>query len=100
MDCEMLNSMKIEKMKNFLRFQVLKVTGKKEILVARAFCAVENNVTLVKAAQELELQLQEDYSKKIELENCTSPDPFKLESGWMEEEDRIVYWQMRLSCAF
>ena len=96
----MLNSMKIEKMKNFLRFQELKVTGKKEILVARAFCAVENNVTLVKAAQELESQLKEDYSKKLELESCTWPDPFKLENGWMEEENGIAYWQMRLSCAF
>ena len=52
----MLNNMKIEELKNFL--QGLKVTGKKEILVARAFCAIENNVTLVKTAQEVGAQTQ------------------------------------------
>ena len=40
----MLNRMKIENMKNFLRLQGLKVTGKKKILVARAFCAVKNKL--------------------------------------------------------
>ena len=36
--------------------------------------------------------LKEKYSKKLELENCTLPDSFKLETGWMEEEDGIAYW--------
>ena len=50
MDYEMLNKMKIEKLKNFLRLRGLKVTGKKEILIATAFCAIENSVTLVRTA--------------------------------------------------
>ena len=58
----MLNNVKIKELKNFLR--KLKVTGKKEILVARAFCAIENNVTLVKTAQEVEAQIK-GYSKKL-----------------------------------
>ena len=53
----MSNNMKIE-LKNFLRLRGLKVTGKKEILVARAFCAIENNVTLVKTAQEVEVEVK------------------------------------------
>ena len=61
--------MKIEELKNFLRLRGLKVTGKKEILVAGAFCAIENNVTLVKTAQEeVEAQLKEEYSEKLEFE--------------------------------
>ena len=60
--------MKIEELKNFLRLRGLKVTGKKEILVAGAFCAIENNVTLVKTAQEVEAQLKEEYSEKFEFE--------------------------------
>ena len=40
-----------------------------------------NNVTLLKTAQKLEAQLKEEYSKKLELENCTLPDPFKLETA-------------------
>ena len=65
---------------------------KKETLVASAFCAIENNVTLVNTAEEVKAQLKEEYSKKLELENCNLPDPFKLETGWMEEEDGIGYW--------
>ena len=60
--------MKIEELKNFLRLRGLKVTGKKEILVAGAFCAIGNNVTLVKTAQEVEAQLKEEYSEKFEFE--------------------------------
>ena len=46
----------------------------------------------MKTAQEAEAQLIEEYSKKLELENCTLPDPFKLETGWIKEEDGIAYW--------
>ena len=40
----------------------------------------------------MEAQRKEDYSKKFELEKCILTDPFKLETGWMEEEDGIAYW--------
>ena len=43
----------------------------------------------MKTAQEVEVQLKEEHYKKLELENCTLPDPFKLETGWMEEKDGI-----------
>ena len=79
--------MKIEQLKNFLRLRGLKVTGKKkEILVATAFCATENIVTLVKTAQ-----LKEEHSMELELENCILPDPFKLQTGSIKEEDGITY---------
>ena len=35
----------------------------------------------MKAAQEVEAQLKEENSKKLELENCTLPEPFKLKTG-------------------
>ena len=57
----------------------------------KTFCAIENNVLLVKTTQEVEAQLKEEYSKKLELEYCTLSDPFKLETGWIEE-DGIAYW--------
>ena len=87
--------MKIEELKYFLPLRGLKVTGNKEIFVVRAFSAIENNVTLVKTAQEVEAQLKEEYSKKLELENCTLSDPFRLEAGWMKEEDGIAYWPIK-----
>ena len=49
---------------------------------------------LVKIAQEGQAQLKEEYPKKLELENCTLLDPFKLENGWIKEEDGIVSWSI------
>lgn len=46
----------------------------------------------MKAAQEVEAQLKEENSKKLELENCTLPEPFKLKTGRMEREDGVAYW--------
>ena len=60
--------MKIEELRNFLRLRGLKVTEKKETLIAAAFCAIGNNVTLVKTAQEVEAQLKEENSEKLEFE--------------------------------
>ena len=39
--------MKVEELKNFLRLHGLKVSGRKEELVARVFVAIENNVQIV-----------------------------------------------------
>ena len=50
----------------------------------------------MKTSQKVETQLKEECSKKLELENCTLPDPFKLQTGWMEEEDGIAYWPIIL----
>ena len=47
-------------------------------------------------AQEVETQLKEEYSKKPELEYCTLSDPFKLDTGWVEEKDEIAHWSIIL----
>ena len=78
---EILHSMKVEELKHFLRLGGFKLTRKKEILVARAFCAIKDNVTLVTTAQGVEAQLKEEYSKKLELKTI-----------WMEDEEGIAYW--------
>ena len=48
----------------------------------------------MKTVQDVETQLREKYSKKLELENHTLPDPFKIKTRWMEKEDDIAYWQV------
>ena len=53
-----------------------------------------HNVALVKTFQEVEGQLKEEYSKKSELEHCTLPHPFKLETSLMEEKDEIAFWSI------
>ena len=39
MDLDILNKMKAEELKNYLRLRQVKVTGKKAVLVTRAFSA-------------------------------------------------------------
>ena len=51
----------------------------------------------METAQEVEDKLKEEYSKKLELENCTLSDPFKPETGWLEEEDGIACWPIILT---
>ena len=60
MDYDMFNKMKVEELKSYLRLRGLRVTGKKAILVARSFCAYENNVAVVKTAEEVEAELCQD----------------------------------------
>ncbi len=54
MDIQLLSSMKVEELKAYLRLRGLKVSGRKEELVARAFVAMENNVPIVRTAEEVE----------------------------------------------
>lgn len=53
MDFDMVAKMKVEELKVFLRLRNLKITGKKEELVARVFAAIENKVQPVKGAAEI-----------------------------------------------
>ena len=83
----MFNKMKAEELKNYLRLRGLKVTGKKAILVARAFSAFENNVAFIKTAEEVEADLKQEYDNKLKLEDMQLADPFKLTTGWLHEEE-------------
>ena len=89
----MLNKMRVDELKSFLRLRGLKVTGKKAILVARAFSAIENNVQIVKTAEEVEKELEIDYKEKLCINNTlTIPDPFRLNCGWFEEDEGVKFW--------
>ena len=97
MDLERVSSMKVEELKNCLRLRGLKVSGKKEELVARVFVAIENDVPLVKTAQEVEKEIAFDYQQKLNMEEGgIIPDPFRLDSEWLNEGDGIKYWPVTL----
>ena len=57
-DIELIKSMKVQELKDFLRLRGLKVSGKKAELVARAFVAVENKVKTVKTAEEVQEEIR------------------------------------------
>ena len=44
MDYDLVSKMRVEELKNFLRQRGLRITGRKEELVARVFAAAENNI--------------------------------------------------------
>ena len=92
MDFDMLNEMKAEELKNYLLLRGLKVTGKKAVLVPRAFYAFENNVAVIKTAEEVEAELKQQCDDKLKLDEMNITDPFKLNNGWLDEEERIAYW--------
>ena len=58
MDYDMISRMNVDELKKYLRLRALKVSGRKEELVARVFAAVENNVQPVKSATEIEEEIR------------------------------------------
>ena len=81
----MMSKMSVREMKNYLKVHGLKVSGKKEELIARAFVAVENNVQPIKTAVDVEEDLALYYRNKLNADGKTIPDPMKIMHGWMDE---------------
>ena len=82
----MFSSMKVEELKSFLRLRGLKVSGTKQELVARCFVAKENDVSIIKTAEEVQAEIAQEYSSKLKVGEETIPDPFKLDSAWIAEK--------------
>ena len=88
----MLSKMKVEELKTFLRLRGLKVSGKKQELVARVFIAIENGIEVLPTALEMEKQLSADYAEKLQIDGTILPDPFALEDGWLDEDSGMKYY--------
>nr|XP_047137366.1 uncharacterized protein LOC105843266 [Hydra vulgaris] len=73
MDYDTVCSMKVEELKSYLRLRGLKISGKKEILAERVYCAMENNVTPIKTAEEVEHDILTD-------------------NGWLSEDEGLTCW--------
>ena len=71
----------------------MEVSGKKAELVARVFCAYENDVQPTKTAEEVERELGNEYQAKLVIDDNCIPDPFVLNSGWLEENG-TTSWPM------
>lgn len=92
----MVASMNVEELKHYLRVRNLRLTGRKQELVARVFSAMENGVEPVKSAVEIDAELKAEYLNKLKLDDGVIPDPFMLSDGWMNETDGLKFWPMLL----
>jgi hypothetical protein len=95
MDFDMLTKMRVDELKIFLRLRGLKVSGRKEELVARAFAAIENNVQPVKTAEEVEVEIRTEYTRKLVIGDEVLPDPFFMKD-WIVEDIGVTFWPMIL----
>ena len=96
MEYDMICNMKVEELKVYLRLRALRISGKKAELVARVISAMENNVKPVKTAEEVEVEIQTEYSRKLIVGDQQIPDPFVLKDGWLSEEEGAIFWPMIL----
>lgn len=93
MDFETISKMKIDELKRFLKLQLnLRVSGRKFELIARVFCAIENNVKIAQTAEEIEGVLAGEYKDKLVCKGFQIPDPFKLKEGWKPEREGIKHY--------
>ena len=88
----MISNMKVEGLKHYLRVRNLKLTDRKEELVARVFVTQENNVKPVPTAEIIEKTLLAEREAKLEEHNI--PDPYKISDGWLSEDTGIKHWPM------
>ena len=92
----MVSSMGVEELKKYLRLRGLRVTGRKQVLVARVFAAVENGVEPVKSAVEIEKEIRTEYDSKLKVDDIIIPDPYTLTEGWVDEKYGMKFWPMVL----
>ena len=52
---------KVQEIKSFLRLRGLNLSGRKEELIARVFVAYENNVPLIKSAEDVQQEIALEY---------------------------------------
>eukprot|EP00795_Rhopilema_esculentum_P017920 gene17920-biopygen737 len=73
--------MKVNELKDFLHLRGLTTSGRKAELIARVFVAAENNVPVVKSAEEVPMEINSEYKEKLNVGHIEIPDPLRLTEG-------------------
>ena len=94
MDVDRLSGMKVDELKSYLRLRGFKVSGTKKELVARAFVAFKNNVSISMSAEEVLEEIKKSYHEKLLVDGLKIQDPFGITEGWLDEEIGVKYWPM------
>ena len=75
MDYELISSLKMEELKNYLKAHSLKTYVRRIELIARIFTASGNIVPLVQSAVKIEIELKIEYRNKLIIDEFEVPDP-------------------------
>ena len=88
--------MKVDELKSFLRLCGLKVTEVKDELVARVFVAIENNLPILRTAEEVQADIATEYQAKLIVDDILLPDPSPVVEGWLNETYGVKFWPVTL----
>ena len=91
MDYDLISKMSLEELKSYLRIRGLKVKGRKNELVARAFATSENGVKPIKTAVDVESDFKTEYLAKLKTDDRNILDPFKIPHRWMKEDEGMKF---------
>ncbi len=92
-DIEYFKRWKVDRLKDYLRKRDLKVSMKKEELVALVFAAHEQGTPVVQSAEEEKREKAAAYCELRSFGDVTIPDPFfDLTCGWLGEQNGMVHW--------
>ena len=84
---------RVPALKNYCRLRGLKVSGRKEELVARVFAASEMKIQVQATAEERIATTTTEKARLLELEDgARLPDPESLKDGWKSEDSSITSW--------
>ena len=84
MNYDLISSLKVEELKSYLKERGLETPGRRVQLVARVFAACENNVPVVKSAIEIDADLKQEYTNKLDFGGF----PWKKD-GWRKKKGDI-----------
>ena len=87
----MIKTWTVEALKDFLRLRGIRTTGSKEMLVARAFFAFEQQIPIQDCAIELDKKRAAEYQHLLNTsDEGKLPDPvYDLTENWVEGSDVI-----------
>ena len=88
-----INTWRMDALKHFLIKRGLKVSGRKEELVARVFAAAEQkNMPVCLDAASRVAQTQRERESLLKTPEGVLPDPSELHNGWIGELNGLTKW--------
>ena len=87
-----IGTWRVEALKEYLRRRDLRVSGRKEELVARVFAAAEQNLPVCMDADARVVQTQREKESLLTTPEGILPDPSTLQNGWVGERNGMTEW--------